>query len=203
MFTAQCGKAGMETVLVISSVGYWREGCILLSEISDCFAQDSADDLLNWQNTHKQYVDYAANIFFNLFPACTCFFCKLRSGLILSITKQGEHGHRLGPMDTLQFPAREKNSILVMFGGSLYRELGEQVGRWADRALTSSHHCWDFQSGRHAHWIITTEQHADLLLFPTVLWCFLQSGQWNWIGQLQLLPSVCSGFSRTFVRWYR
>ena len=102
-----------------------------------------------------------------------------------------------------EFPAGKKSRLLVMFRVSLYRELGEQVGRWADRALTSSHRCWDFQNWWHPQWIITTEQHAHLLLFATVLWCFLQSGQWNWAGQLQLLASVSSGFSCTFVQWHR
>lgn len=111
-FTAQCGEAGMETVLVISSVGYRRQGCILLSQISDCFTQDSADDLLNWRNTRKQYVEYVANTFFDLFTVCTCFFGKVRSGPIRS---QVSTATAWAPWILYQFPAGEKSSLLVIF----------------------------------------------------------------------------------------
>lgn len=111
-FTAQCGEAGMETVLAISSVGYRRQGWILLSEISDSYTQDNADDLLNLWNIHKQCVEHVANAFFHLFPVCTCFFCKVRSGLIRPIVKQGEcGGHSLGPMDLYRCPAGAKSSL--------------------------------------------------------------------------------------------
>lgn len=109
----------------------------------------------------------------------------------------GPHGH------STSFQPVRRTAFWWCSGCPLYREPGEQEGRRADGALTSSHRCWDLQNWWHPHWIITTEQHVNLLLFGSVLWCFLQSGLWNWAGPLQLLASVCSGFSCTFIQWHR
>lgn len=126
-----------------------------------------------------------ANIFF-LLIVCTCFFCKVRLRLMLSIMMQNEHSHILGPMGTLCYQ-QERRAAFGDLQGILYRELGEQVGR---QPLTSGYHCWDLQNWWHPHGLITAEQHTDLLLLGTVLWYFLQYGQWNWVGQLKLLVSV-------------
>ena len=149
-------------------------------------------------------MEYVVNIFFNLLPVSTCFFCKVRSGLIYASSWSKVSTATAWVSWTLyQFPAREKDSILMVFRvftllwtGWTSGWVGRQgpnkspsVLRLAKPATCSlDYHSWTTcRSTSVCHWAVGLPP-----LWTPKPGC-----------ALQLLASVCPGFLCTFVQWHR